>query len=54
MGLQNAFILAACAGLAQVLTFLLVVKYGKGWRAASRERYYRYVAEGTKLGLSGH
>jgi hypothetical protein len=54
MGLQNAFILAACVGLAQVLTFLPVVKYGKGWRAASRERYYRYVAEGAKLGLSAH
>lgn len=54
MGLQNTFILAACVGLVQVLTFLVVVKYGKGWRKASRERYYRFVAEGAKLGLAGH
>lgn len=45
MGYQNAFILAAFAGLAQVLTFLLVVRYGKGWRERSKGRYYRYVVE---------
>lgn len=32
MGYQNAFIVAAFAGLAQVLTFLAVVKWGKTWR----------------------
>lgn len=54
MGLQNAFILAAFVGLAQVLTFLLVVKYGKAWRMASRERYYRFVKESMDLGVGGH
>lgn len=45
MGYQDAFIVAAFAGLAQCLTFLLVVKYGKGWRIASKARYYMYVQE---------
>jgi len=45
MGYQNAFILAGFAGLAQVLTFLAVVKFGKSWRIRWRERYYKYVQE---------
>lgn len=52
MGYQNAFIVAAFAGLAQVLTFLAVVKWGKGWRNMSKGRYYKYVKEGEKLGSS--
>ena len=52
MGYQNAFILAAFAGLAQVLTFLAVVKWGKGWRNATKTRYYKYVKETESLGIS--
>jgi hypothetical protein len=52
MGYQNAFILAAFAGLAQVLTFLAVVKWGKGWRSATKGRYYKYVKESDDLGLT--
>lgn len=52
MGYQNAFIVAAFAGLAQVLTFLLVVKYGKSWRVATRGRYEKFLAESQKLGVT--
>ena len=52
MGYQNAFIVAAFAGLAQVLTFLAVVKWGKVWRNKSKARYYKYVKEAQSLGRS--
>jgi hypothetical protein len=52
MGYQNAFILAAFAGLAQVLTFLAVVKWGKSWRSMTKQRYYRFVNESQSLGVS--
>ena len=54
MGLQNAFIVAAFAGLAQVLTFLIFVKYGKRLRKASTRRYLRYVREISDAGLITH
>lgn len=53
MGYQNAFITAAFAGLAQVLTFLVFVKWGKQWRRASAERFLKYVREMQDAGL-GH
>jgi hypothetical protein len=53
MGYQNAFIVAAFAGLAQVLTFLAVVIWGKGWRDMTKGRYYKYVKEAESLG-KGH
>lgn len=52
MGYQNAFILAAFAGLAQVLSFLVVVKWGKSWRVATKSRYYKFVKESEKLGVT--
>jgi hypothetical protein len=52
MGYQNAFIVAAFAGLGQVLTFLAVVKWGKGWRNMTKARYYKYVKEVRTLGRS--
>ncbi|RMZ88366.1 hypothetical protein DV736_g4411, partial [Chaetothyriales sp. CBS 134916] len=51
MGLQNAFITAAFAGLAQVLTFLIFVKWGKGLRERSTKRYLKYVKELANTGL---
>ena len=51
MGLQNAFILAAFAGLAQVLTFLTFVKYGRTLRHRSVGQYNRYVKEMAEAGL---
>ena len=43
MGLQNAFIVAAFAGMAQCATFLIFVRYGKGLRRNSEARYRKYV-----------
>lgn len=51
MGLQNAFLVAALAGLAQCLTFLLFVRYGKGFRRTSAPRYARYVGRMASTGL---
>lgn len=53
MGLQNAFIVAAFAGLAQVLTFLIFVRYGKRMRRASLGRYNKYVEQMARAGLTG-
>lgn len=53
MGLQNAFILAAFAGLAQVCTVFPMIKWGRKLREDSRERYYKYVKETTAMGV-GH
>ena len=52
MGYQNAFLVAAFAGLAQVLTFLIFVKYGPGMRARSAESYRREVERAEELGIS--
>jgi hypothetical protein len=51
MGFQNAFTVAAFAGLAHVLTFLIFVKWGKQLRKASVRRYYRYMKEMAAGGL---
>jgi hypothetical protein len=50
MGYQNAFLVAAFVGLAQALTFLIFVKWGKGWRNMSKHRYWRYVEQSGHLG----
>ncbi|KAG1843335.1 major facilitator superfamily domain-containing protein [Suillus subalutaceus] len=47
MGYQNTFISAGFVGLAITMTFLIVIKWGKSWRIASRKRYWGYVADGT-------
>ena len=51
MGLQNAFIVAAFAGLAQILSFLIMIKYGRSLRQASAGKYRRYTAEMKAAGL---
>ena len=45
LGLQNAFVIAACAGLVQALSFLLMVKFGYRLRKASLDRYRAYAEE---------
>ncbi|OWP05069.1 hypothetical protein B2J93_639 [Marssonina coronariae] len=50
MGYQNAFFLAAFAGLAQVLTFLAVMKWGKSWRIRTKQRYLGFVKGSVRLG----
>ena len=51
MGYQNAFILAAFAGMAQCLTFLIFVKYGKTLRRKSGDRYRKYVEKMASEGM---
>lgn len=51
MGYQNAFILAGFAAMAQILTFLIFVKWGKKLRRASAQRFLRYVEELRAAGL---
>ena len=51
MGLQNAFIVAAFAGLAQVLTVLIFINYGHRMRRASVGRYQHYKEEMMAAGL---
>ncbi|KAK3722972.1 hypothetical protein LTR37_002118 [Vermiconidia calcicola] len=51
MGLQNAFLLAAFAGMAQCATFFIVVRYGKQLRRDSAERYRKYVNKMAYLGV---
>ncbi|KAK5134186.1 hypothetical protein LTR08_006846 [Meristemomyces frigidus] len=52
LGLQNAFIIAAFAGIAQCATFFLFVKYGKALRRRSAARYARYVESSVATGMS--
>lgn len=51
MGRQNAFITAACAGLAQIATFLVMIRYGKTLRKLSVESYYRHSSDMRKAGI---
>ncbi|KDQ56157.1 hypothetical protein JAAARDRAFT_79586 [Jaapia argillacea MUCL 33604] len=49
MGLQNTFITAGFVGFAITLSFLGVIRWGKGWRTRSRETYWRYVATSSSV-----
>lgn len=51
MGLQNAFIVAAFAGLAQVLTVFFFLRYGHRMRQASASKYRHYTEEMMAAGL---
>ena len=51
MGLQNAFIVAAFAGLTQVLTVFIFIRYGQSLRRASVGRYQHYREEMMAAGL---
>jgi len=51
MGLQNAFIVAAFAGMAQCMTFFLLTKWGKDLRISSAARYSKYVTQMAESGL---
>ncbi|BEJ15009.1 hypothetical protein CspHIS471_0407760 [Cutaneotrichosporon sp. HIS471] len=43
IGLQNTFITAAFACMAVILSFLIMVKWGKTFRKRSRKSYWKYV-----------
>ena len=51
MGLQNSFIVAGVAGLAQVLTIFFFIRYGQSMRRASVARYQHYKEEMMAAGL---
>ena len=48
IGLRAAFGLATAVGVVQVAKFffVVVVRWGKGWRGRSRERYWGFGREG--------
>ena len=52
LGYQNTYVSAAFIAMACSLVFLVMVKWGKGFRENSRVRYWRYVAEGRALSLA--
>lgn len=51
MGLQNAFIVAAFAGMAQCATFFAMVRWGKSLRRDSGMRYAKYVEKMASDGM---
>ncbi|OJJ46246.1 hypothetical protein ASPZODRAFT_152435 [Penicilliopsis zonata CBS 506.65] len=53
MGYQNCFVSAAFVGMAACAVFLVMIKWGKGFRIRSREKYWKIVAENQALGM-GH
>lgn len=53
MGRQNTFITAAFVGLAQIATFLIMIKYGKSLRRASARRYVKYAKRMAEAGMIG-
>lgn len=52
MGFQNAFLVAAFAGLAQVMTFLIFIKWGKAIRASSAAQYRAEIQRAELLGIA--
>jgi hypothetical protein len=52
MGLQNAFIVASLVGFAQCFLFLIFIKWGKKFRAASTDRYLKYAQQLIDAGLA--
>ncbi|KAI9838369.1 MAG: hypothetical protein M1819_005637 [Sarea resinae] len=52
MGLQNAFLTAAGAGLAQCMTVWLMIKWGRKLRAGTGRRYWGYVEDVRRKGLA--
>ncbi|PLN82855.1 MFS general substrate transporter [Aspergillus taichungensis] len=53
LGYQNCFISAAFIGLACSAVFLVMIKWGKGCRIRSREKYWAIVKENQAKGM-GH
>lgn len=50
LGLQNAYLVAAFAGMATMLTPLIMIKYGPGLRKRYSKRYFNIVKEAIKEG----
>jgi hypothetical protein len=45
MGLQNAFIVAACASVVQISLFLPMIKWGRSLRQSSVGLYWKYAQQ---------
>jgi serine/threonine kinase 16 len=53
LGYQNCFVSAAFIGMAISAVFLVMIKWGKTFRARSRDKYWRIVMENQARGM-GH
>ncbi|KAL5001590.1 major facilitator superfamily domain-containing protein [Aspergillus recurvatus] len=53
LGYQNCFVSAAFVGLACSAVFLVMVKWGKGCRVRSREKYWGVVEGNWERGMGG-
>ncbi|KAL2216310.1 MFS transporter [Thermoascus aurantiacus ATCC 26904] len=53
LGNQNCFVSAAFVGMACAAVFLVMIRWGKTFRARSRERYWELVVENWEKGM-GH
>ncbi|KAK6381617.1 hypothetical protein LTS17_004676 [Exophiala oligosperma] len=51
MGYQNAFLVGAFVSMAQILVFLIFIKWGRSMRKGTATRYKRYVMELEADGL---
>jgi MFS family permease len=51
LGTQNCFISAAFIGLVVSAVFLLVIKFGKGWRESRRIKYWTLVKKHIDMGM---
>ncbi|KAF7193487.1 putative MFS-type transporter, partial [Pseudocercospora fuligena] len=52
MGIKNMFITGAFAGVAQMATFLIMIRYGKAPRRRWAGQYQRYAEEMVKAGVA--
>ncbi|KAJ4394731.1 hypothetical protein N0V93_003950 [Gnomoniopsis smithogilvyi] len=52
MGYQNAFLVAAFAALVVIAGFLVFIKFGKGFRKNSTQRYLKYIKQREEDGLA--
>ncbi|KAL4787418.1 major facilitator superfamily domain-containing protein [Aspergillus varians] len=51
MGLQDAYIVAACLAFAQVVASFIMIKWGKSFRAGSVNLYFKYCQQLQESGL---
>lgn len=51
-GVKNCFIAACFISLGCIMTFLIMVKFGKQWRDATKKPYWGYVQEALDKGMA--
>ncbi|KAH6680435.1 putative MFS transporter [Halenospora varia] len=52
LGTQNCFISAAFVGMAACVVFLIMIKWGKGFRIRSKAKYWALVRESKEKGVA--